>query len=167
MNKNTLIELLQLEPHPEGGYFRRSFASNHHFKVTHGGNRPAMTSIFYLLTEDSPVGHWHRNQSDIMHYFHCGGTLDYWLIDPTGKLLHVVLGNQLERGQQLQLLVPGGYWKATELVAGEFALLSEAVCPGFCQEDMEMATGATLAAEFPHHQGIIERLSQAPRGPAL
>lgn len=121
-----------------------------------------MSSIFYLLTDDSPVGHWHRNQSDIMHYFHGGGALDYWLIDPAGQLLHFMLGNQLDRGQQLQLLVPGGYWKATELVAGEFALLSEAVCPGFSPEDMEMATVATLAAAFPNHQAIIERLSQAP-----
>ncbi len=160
MNKNTLIERLQLKPHPEGGYFRRSFASNHRLCAGPGVSRPAMSSIYYLLTDDSPVGYWHRNQSDIMHYFHCGSALDYWLIDPQGQLQHFVLGSQLEAGQKLQLLVPGGHWKATELVAGEFALLSEAVSPGFCAEDMEMATAAALAACFPCHDDIIERLAQ-------
>lgn len=168
MNKNTLIERLQLSPHPEGGYFRRSFVSANQLSPGSSLSRPAMSSIFYLLTDDSPVGHWHRNRSDIMHYFHCGGALDYWLIDPNGQLQHSVLGNQLESGHQLQLLVPGGYWKATELVAGEFALLSEAVCPGFCPQDMEMGNAAALARTFPHHRAIIERLAQPihpPRNP--
>ena len=160
MNKNTLIECLQLTPHPEGGYFRRSFVSDHQVHTDADLSRPAMSSIFYLLTNDSPVGYWHRNQSDIMHYFHCGSALDYWLIDPRGQLQHVILGSQLENDQQLQLMVPGGYWKATELVAGEFALLSEAVSPGFCPEDMEMATAAALAGSFPQHHDIINRLAQ-------
>jgi predicted cupin superfamily sugar epimerase len=160
MNKNTLIERLQLAPHPEGGYFRRSFASDHQVQTGANRYRPAMSSIFYLLTDDSPVGYWHRNKSDIMHYFHCGSALDYWLIDPRGQLQHVIMGTRLEHGQQLQVMVPGGYWKATELVAGEFALLSEAVSPGFCEQDREIATAAALARSFPQHHDIIERLAK-------
>ncbi len=160
MNKNTLIERLLLAPHPEGGYFRRSFVSDHQVQTGADRFRPAMSSIFYLLTDDRPVGHWHRNQSDIMHYFHYGSALDYWLIDLQGQLQHFILGAQLEHGQQLQVMVPGGYWKATELVAGEFALLSEAVSPGFCEQDREIATTASLARSFPQHHDIIERLAK-------
>lgn len=159
MNKNNLIARLALKPHPEGGYFRRVFTSGHHSTTDNGSQRPAMSSIYYLLTDDSPVGHWHRNQSDIMHYFHLGSALRYWLISPSGNLTVATLGPKLEAGQQLQLLVPGGYWKATELESGEYGLLSEAVCPGFVPQDMEMASATTLGAEFPQHKTIIQRLA--------
>lgn len=160
MTKTKLIAALGLIPHDEGGYFRRTFASDHSATSADGGPRPAMTSIYYLLTDDSPVGHWHRNRSDIMHYFHCGGPLHYWLINPAGELSHHILGCDIGAGEQLQLLVPGGYWKATELTAGpEYGLLSEAVCPGFCPQHMEMASADQLAADYPIHEAIIRRLA--------
>jgi predicted cupin superfamily sugar epimerase len=165
MNKNNLIASLALKPHPEGGYFRRTFTSDHLCTTNNSHQRPAMSSIYYLLTDDSPVGHWHRNRSDIMHYFHLGSALRYWLISPEGKLTGVTLGPGLATGQQLQLLVPGGYWKASELAAGEFGLLSEAVCPGFVPQDMEMASAVRLAAEFPQHHAIIQRLAYRQRTP--
>ncbi|MCT6778171.1 cupin domain-containing protein, partial [Streptomyces sp. CS7] len=31
-----------------------------------------LTSIHYLLTRGSPVGHWHLNESDILHFHHHG-----------------------------------------------------------------------------------------------
>ena len=158
MNKNNLIASLALKPHPEGGYFRRVFTSDY-LCNTDLGHRPAMSSIYYLLTDDSPVGHWHRNQSDIMHYFQLGSALRYWLISPEGELTTVLLGPEINTGQQLQLLVPGGYWKASELESGQFGLLSEAVCPGFVPQDMEMASAGRLAAKFPQHHEIIQRLA--------
>ena len=166
MTKTKLIATLALIPHREGGYFRRSFASDYAVTSEEGTRRPAMTSIYYLLTDDSPIGHWHRNRSDIMHYFHCGAPLHYWLIDPAGELSQHILGDDISAGGQLQLLVPGGYWKATELTAGaEYGLLSEAVSPGFCPQDMEMASADKLAAEYLGHQAIIRRLAKDSAAP--
>ena len=108
-----------------------------------------MSSIFYLLTDDSPIGYFHRNRSDIVHYWHQGGSLRYFLIDQAGTLETIVLGPDLASGEQLQLLVPGNTWKATELLGGEYGLLSEAVCPGFDYGDMELASKDTLATAFP------------------
>lgn len=158
MNKNTLIAALALQPHAEGGYFRRSFASAYN-TTSAGAERPAMSSIYYLLTDDSPIGHWHRNRSDIMHYFHAGEALRYWLIDPGGELSQHTLGLDLAAGETPQLLVPGGYWKATELCSGHYGLISEAVCPGFDLADMDLAAAAHLAEQFPEHQAIIRRLA--------
>lgn len=123
-----------------------------------------MSSIYYLLTDDSPIGHWHRNRSDIMHYFHAGSPLRYWLLSPRGELTCSLLGSEPEADQHLQLLVPGSYWKATELTEGEYGLLSEAVCPAFSTEDMEMACPLQLAAEFPQHREIIRRLAVTQSG---
>lgn len=162
MDKNTVISRLGLLPHPEGGYFRRTYASSQLHVGADTVARAAMTSIYYLLTRDNPVGHWHRNTSDIVHYFHHGDPLRYWLICPAGNLSEVYLGHDLCNNQQLQLTVPGGYWKASELCSGEYGLISEAVCPGFNVDDMQIAEAAQLTALFPRHREIIRRLAYHP-----
>lgn len=154
MNSQQIIQLLDLQPHVEGGYFRRTFQSAHQ---TQGLGRPVMTAIYYLLTEDSPIGHLHRNQSDILHFYQAGAALTYHLVNPAGELSRVVLGPDLMQGQQLQLLVPGGWWKATELVSGQWGLLSEAVAPGFDYADMDLASRETVLAEFPQHWLALAR----------
>ncbi len=101
-----------------------------------------------MLTDDNSIGYLHRNKSDITHYFHGGSPLAYLIVHPDGRLDRKMLGADLERGQQLQLLVPGGCWKASELESGEFGLISEAVAPGFDYADMELATGKPCRASF-------------------
>ncbi|MEE4660993.1 MAG: cupin domain-containing protein, partial [Halieaceae bacterium] len=111
---DTLIEALGLEAHVEGGYFRRIFQADHRDRIsTPAGERYTLTSIHYLLTADSPVGHWHLNRSDIVHYFHLGAPITYYLIHPDGRLETVVMGSDVARGQQLALVVRGGTWKAS------------------------------------------------------
>lgn len=131
MNTQRLIETLQLEPHPlEGGYYKRTYQSQLSV-ATKTGERSLMSSIYYLLTQEQPIGYFHRNRSDIVHYYHLGGAIAYWLVSPDGAVERRVMGSDLAAGQDLQLTVPGGYWKASELNSGEFALISEAVAPGF------------------------------------
>lgn len=149
MNKQLLIDQLRLEPHLEGGYYRRTYSAAHSAVIDGVGERLLMSSIFYLLTDDSPIGYFHRNRSDILHYWQAGSSLTYYLIDAAGQLSQVRLGPDLAAGEQLQLLVAGDTWKATELNGGEFGLLSEAVSPGFEYRDMELATAAGLRAQFP------------------
>jgi len=139
------IQQLALEPHVEGGFFRRTFASDHKMSTPLGA-REAMTSIYYLLSSESPVGYFHRNNSDILHYFHSGSSLTYHLLFPDGRYERHVLGVDLATGQRPQLIVPGGTWKATVLEQGDYGLLSEAVAPGFHYEDMQLAREADVRA---------------------
>jgi len=148
MNKQQLIKTLSLEPHVEGGYFRRTYQSDWTAALAYGERR-GLSSIYYLLTDDSPIGYLHKNKSDIIHYFHGGSPLTYLIVHPEGRLERTVLGSALAQGQQLQLLVRGGCWKASELEDGEFGLLSEAVAPGFDYADMELATAAGVQNQFP------------------
>jgi len=157
VNKSDVIQTLQLEPHIEGGYFRRTFTASEHYLRDDGSTQSLMSSIFYLLTDDSPIGRLHRNRSAIMHYWHAGSALRYHLLKPDGELQQIELGPDLLRGQQLQMLVPGGWWKATELIDGEFGLLSEAVCPGFDFADMQLANFADINAAYPQHAGALKR----------
>ena len=158
-----VINALNLEPHLEGGYFRRTYQSDHRdWLETAGGPRYLMTSIYYLLTKQSPMGQFHLNQSDILHYFHLGDAIEYSLIHPDGSMQTVVMGNDVLAGQHLQLHVPGGIWKASRLLDGAngFGLISEAVSPGFDFADMEMGSREKLTAAFPQHRALIEKLTR-------
>jgi len=162
-NIQELIVALELEPHVEGGYYRRTFQSDHGAMVETGrGQRYSMTSIYYLLTEDSPIGYFHLNQSDIVHYYHVGDAIQYSLIFPDGTLKTVVMGSDVIAGECLQLHVPGGIWKASQLRDGStgYGLISEAVSPGFDFADMEMGRRQKLTEQFPQHSVLVEKLTQ-------
>ena len=151
MNKQQLINKLSLEPHIEGGYFSRTYGSDLTASVPYDTKpRRLLSSIYYMLTYDNPIGFLHKNKSDIIHYFQGGSPLTYIIITLDGTLDKKILGADLDNGQQLQLIIRGGLWKATELVAGEFGLVSESVSPGFEYEDMELAEKNVIKNLFPH-----------------
>jgi len=89
--QNSMDKAITHEPHLEGGYFRRTYQSDY----THEGipyaetPRYLMTSIFYMLTDDSPTDYLHVNHADIMHYFHAGSPLTYLILHPDRQLLRV------------------------------------------------------------------------------
>jgi predicted cupin superfamily sugar epimerase len=162
MNKQQLIESLSLIEHIEGGYFAETHRSAETLSTNrNGSDRNLLTSIYYLLTNDRPIDHFHKNRSDILHYFHLGSPITYLVLHPDGRLERVKMGSDPSQGQVLQLLVPGGCWKAAVLESGEFGLIGEAVAPGFDYRDMELATVEGLKAEFP---GLWESLAPYVHG---
>ncbi len=159
MNKTEIIAALGLESHFEGGYFRAMFrATNREPFATPHGPRLAMTSIYYMLTDDSPIDVFHTKLSDGIQYFHFGSPITYHLIHPDGRYETVVLGTDLAKGEVPALAVKGGVWKAAELPQGEFGLVSEVVSPGWDMADMTLIDRVALTAKFPQHAGIIARL---------
>ena len=159
-----LVEHLGLDGHIEGGFFRRTYASDYTLLTADDRERLSLSSIFYLLAAESPIGHFHLNQSDIVHYFHLGDPITYYLLHPTGKLETTVMGSDVRNGQVLQLTVPGGVWKASEIPANGshgFGLISEAVTPGFEYDDMTLGYREQMLVSFPQHEGLIQRLSHA------
>ncbi|MEK1841603.1 MAG: cupin domain-containing protein, partial [Pseudomonas sp.] len=88
--------------------------------------------------------------------------IQYSLIFPDGTLNTVVMGSDVIAGQCLQLHVPGGVWKASQLMNGlaEYGLISEAVSPGFDFADMEMGNRQKLREQFPEHSELIGKLTQ-------
>jgi uncharacterized protein len=150
MNKHDWIEKLSLTEHVEGGYFSESYRAAEAMATPRiGSDRAVMTSIYYLLTDDRPIDHLHKNQSDIVHYFQAGSPITYILVDLKGQLSTIKLGLDIAQGEVPQLIVPGGYWKAAVLEAGEYGLLGEAVAPGFDYRDMTIATAETIRVQFP------------------
>lgn len=157
-SSKDIIETLGLERHDEGGYFRQTIESEINVALDdERGHRPAMNSIFYLLTKVEPIGYLHRNRSHIHHFFHGGGPLEYLTVSPEGNLHRVILGPDLANGHVLQMSVPGGWWKATRLLSQDYGLLSEVVVPGFDYRDRDLASEALLE-EFPHLSAVLRPL---------
>jgi len=71
-----LIQQLNLEPHPEGGYYRRIHRSESRvLREADGTRRRALTSIYYLLTEGS-LSRWHRVLADEAWHHYEGAPLE-------------------------------------------------------------------------------------------
>ena len=151
--EEELIASLNLIPHPEGGYFKETFRSGATPMQSQGATDPTgkcmdtdrdgsarniLTSIYWMLNRETPFGWWCKNASDHVHYFHEGVGLIYHVIDPDGQYSKHILGNDCANGEEPQLIVRGGCWKAVELTDKEsFALIGEAVAPGFDFKDFQ------------------------------
>lgn len=157
MTKEEIIEKLKLELHPsEGGYFKRTYESELNIGERNS-ERKLLTSIYYMLTNDNPVGYLHRNKSDIIHFYHLGSPIKYIIVTPEGRVEEKVLGPNIANGELLQLVVKGGDWKASQLCSGKFGLISEAVSPGFDYADNEVAN---LEVFTSLHPSLVSQLDE-------
>jgi len=152
-NPAAVVDLqarLGLEANLEGGFYRQTYESVEEV-TTPMGLRPAMNSIFYLLTSRSRIGSLHRNRSDIAHFHHVGSPATYFLVSPDGEVTEVVLGSDYLAGEVPTFTAPGGCWKTSWIGVSDAidCLISEAVVPGFCYDDHEMATLDGFAKEHP------------------
>jgi hypothetical protein len=121
-----VIAALDLQPHPEGGWFKETHRD--------GGS----TAIFYLL-EQGQVSAWHRvrNASEVWHHY-AGHPLTLSVAEPDQEPVIRVLGPDLVAGQTPQVVVPVGWWQSAEPLGG-WTLVGCTVAPPFQFSEFEMA----------------------------
>jgi predicted cupin superfamily sugar epimerase len=163
LSSADLIQSLQLQPHPEGGFYRETYRAKGAISQSalpqgFRGNRNFSTLIYYLL----PAGaqsKLHRLVSDEQWHFYLGGPMTVVQISPDGKLESILLGTDLKSGQALQHVVPAGFWFGAFPNPGtQYSLVGCAVAPGFDFADFELGNRKDLLAQFPHLKDLIERL---------
>jgi uncharacterized protein len=160
MIAKTLIQALQLQPHPEGGFYKETYRSSQSLVNNEGQNRNVSTSIYYLL-ENKDKSHFHRIKSDELWYFHQGETLEIVSIQ-NNNLVTILLGNDLEKGEVPQAIIPAAVWFAAKVKDNiGFSLVSCSVAPGFDFVDFEMAKRQDLIQSFPHLKDVIENFTRA------
>jgi len=177
---DELVEKLNLQEHPEGGYFVETgrWSENVASPFSEMAQRPLGTTIYYLLTPKRPMGTIHRNKSNTMHIHH-QGRAKYTIIHPPSathprvRIETVVMGTDDSKGETRQLLV-GNAWKMSEIpeedvtavqsgrVSPEVVgcLITEVVVPGFVWEDHEFLTLEGLEQLFenePDGRNQVER----------
>ncbi len=159
------IKCLNLERHPEGGYFRESYRAaetiaTEGLPARFGGPRSCSTAIYFLL-EGNDFSALHRIRSDELWHFYAGSALSVHVIYPQGHYRTLQLGGNWQKGQSFQATVPAGCWfGATVDEPGSFALVGCTVAPGFDFADFEMGERGALLERYPQHRGIIEKLTR-------
>lgn len=137
MNAQFWIQKLKLEPHPEGGFYKRFYESKESHQCADGrGIRPCMTSIWFLIPKGIKTK-FHKIKSDELWFFHSGNPINLEFLDENNSVKKNTLGHQIEDNQSLTHVVNAGIWFASEALNGEFdySLVSCAVAPGFDFQD--------------------------------
>jgi predicted cupin superfamily sugar epimerase len=131
--------MLDLEPHPEGGWYRRTWTASNLVQAT-AGERPAATMIYFLLPPGEASA-WHVVTADEIWLWHGPDRLTLQFggegaVPVEGNA--VVLGPDEASGDRAQVLVQAGTWQRTIMSEGE-VLVSCVVSPGFTFDDWSLA----------------------------
>lgn len=153
-----LIDTLNLAPHPEGGWYRRTWQSSIAAPTgTHTDTAPAtaanaagaagaadlsenstsarpLASLIYFLLPAGDSSDWHVVDADELWLWHGPGAVTIELAGsgagPDPAQLKATTLRMDQDGALTQLVVPAGVWQRT-VPSGEDALVSCVVSPGF------------------------------------
>ncbi|MEM6927188.1 MAG: cupin domain-containing protein [Myxococcota bacterium] len=134
---------LGLAAHPEGGWFRETWRSDH------------CTVIDFALAANT-FSRWHRVRGADEVWTHVRGLpLVLHVIHPDGRYERVDLGPE-----RSSAVVPADAWQAAEPAAGDdgYVLVTCTVSPPFAFDRFDLAD-PSLAQTFPDHAAIIGRLT--------
>ena len=135
MDAFRIVEVLDLQPHPEGGMYAETWRAD-----ANPGERATGTAIYYLLRAGER-SHWHRvDAAEIWHYY-AGDALEL-RISADGRSVETArLGFDLDGGERPQVVVPPDAWQTARSL-GAWTLVGCTVSPGFEFDRFELAPPA-------------------------
>jgi uncharacterized protein len=128
-----IIRLLELAPHPEGGFFRETFRDS----VQDPQGRAASTLIYFLLAAGQ-TSHWHKVGATEVWHFYAGAPLELRISQNGHEMSVHHLGCDLLSGQRPQRVVPAHCWQSASTL-GPWTLVGCSVAPGFEFSGFELA----------------------------
>ncbi len=153
----ALVEQLQLQAHPEGGWYRELHRSSLAVTRPDGARRSAFTQIVFLLAAGT-VSRWHRVRQAEESWQHLGGDpLDLWQMPPAGgqasvSRLRALAGPGATSPEQSPLtpvtVVPADWWQAAAS-CGRWSLVVCSVAPGFEFDDFELLAESAEPIDLP------------------
>ncbi|GAB5416416.1 MAG: cupin domain-containing protein [Crocinitomicaceae bacterium] len=164
-SKEQLVKLLDLQPHPEGGFFKETYRSEHSIPNAvlagkHEGDRSYGTGIYFILTSDT-FSAFHRIEQDELWFFHLGSAIELHMISPDGNYSKHLIGNDIVNGEHPQFVVPATYWFAARVVEeNDYSFFSCTVSPGFDFRDFILPSKKELTLLFPQHEAIIAQFTR-------
>jgi predicted cupin superfamily sugar epimerase len=133
LSAQEVARLLDLRPHPEGGFYRETFRDARLIDA----RRAASTAIYYLL----PAGQtsaWHRVDAAEIWHFYAGASLELKLSPDGARMTVQRLGSDLSAGERPQAIVPAGVWQSAKSL-GAWTLIGCTVAPAFEFARFELA----------------------------
>ncbi len=160
-----LIEHLDLQPHPEGGFYKEVYRSAECIPTSaladkYIGDRNVCTSIYFMLTSETFSAFHKINQDEIWHFYQ-GTPIELHIISPQGEHQKIMIGHAFEKGEIPQVVVPAHHWFAAKVFEeNSFSLVGCTVAPGFDFRDFELAKENQLALVYPQHKKIIKAFTR-------
>jgi predicted cupin superfamily sugar epimerase len=141
LQPEEIIRLLDLRPHPEGGYFRETFRD-----APLGSSQRAASTLIYFLLVAGQVSKWHRvDAAEVWHYY-AGAPLQLTLAKEEGPAAMHLLGTDFLAGERPQCVVPAGWWQMAVSLGQDlgintasWTLVGCTVAPGFEFAGFELA----------------------------
>ncbi|WCJ42823.1 hypothetical protein M5689_023607 [Euphorbia peplus] len=182
---SEIVKKLNLQPHPEGGFYWESFRDGSVSLPTsllpppYKVGRAVSTAIYFLLPSGC-VSHLHRIPCAETWHFYLGQPLTVLeLNEKDGKVKLTKLGSDLfGDNQHLQYTVPPNVWfgafpsndyiispegGVTKTPARDseshYSLVGCTCAPAFQFEDFELARKSELVSLFPNHESLISLLT--------
>ena len=147
-----LIRLLELERHPEGGYYREVFRSPREVRpavvaaTAIDATRSAITTIYFLLIQDEPSA-WHSVMSDEIWHFMEGAALELRTVEPDHlRAISHRVGPLGGDGTLPIAVVHAGHWQMARTL-GPYSLVACTVGPGFDFVDFKLLRNDPEMAE--------------------
>jgi uncharacterized protein len=164
MNGEYWIKKLNLQKHPEGGYYRENYRcqdiiNQDKLLTRYNDSRNSSTAIYYLLLKEE-FSAFHRLKSDEIFHFYSGSTLIIDMIDNKGKYYQFKLGNNPDKNEFLQLVIPHGCWFASHVSeSNSYSLIGCTVSPGFDFADFSLGNREELISSYPDFIEIITKFT--------
>lgn len=133
LTAEQVVAALDLQPHPEGGYFRETFRDT----TSDQNGRGASTAIYYLLRVGE-LSRWHRVDAAEVWHWYAGAPLVLTISENGHDAESITLGPELLARQRPQAVVPPNAWQTAESL-GAWSLMGCTVAPAFVFERFEMA----------------------------
>ncbi|XP_028782766.1 uncharacterized protein LOC114738868 [Neltuma alba] len=184
LSASEIAAKLNLQPHPEGGFFAETFRDGSvqllksqlppEYKV----DRPVSTCIYFLLPSGS-VSRLHRIPCAETWHHYIGEPLTVVEInDKDGSLKFTCLGPNLADNQKPQYTVPPNVWfgsfptKDFDITPdgsmrgtpprdreSHYSLVGCTCAPAFQFQDFELGKRSVLISQFPHLESLVNALT--------
>lgn len=138
--------MLELAPHPEGGFYRETWRSTARVGTAQGSSRSAVTTIYFLLAAGT-FSAWHRVTSDEVWHWYEGEALELVMAAPDFSTVRSVTLGPVRGAARPVATVPAGWWQAARPL-GSYALCGCTVAPGFEFADFAFLRSDPAAASL-------------------
>lgn len=156
-----IIDRLDLQPHPEGGFYRETYRSSgaissESLSSGYSGSRSYSTCIYFLLVSGN-FSAFHKINQDELWHFYDGSPVELHTISEDGNHSKHMIGRDFTKGQIPQLVVPGNHWFASKVSEPDgYSLVGCTVAPGFDFDDFVLAERKNMLDAFSQHKEVIE-----------
>ncbi|MGF7048211.1 putative cupin superfamily sugar epimerase [Paenibacillus sp. DS2015] len=145
LQQSPLVKQIGMDKHVEGGWFKEIWKASYEIPKAvlgpeYSGARAAASSTYFLL-HPGEVSEWHVVLSDELWLYHSGGPLELTLGGSEKNPEEgekIILGMDIENGQQPQALVPAKVWQTAKALSDEPVFVTCVVAPAFHYDDFTL-----------------------------